>query len=155
MRVHSLRRTQTVRRPLGEVFSFFQNPENLSLITPENLGFKILTPRPVRMKEGAVIDYTISLGGIPVRWTSLISEFDPPRHFVDIQLRGPYLFWHHKHTFTAIAEGTVINDDVLYALPFGIAGEITHYLAVRRKLEAIFQLRSRVIANLFAERVSA
>jgi ligand-binding SRPBCC domain-containing protein len=145
-----LERTQFLPVPPDEAFRFFDRPENLADITPAELGFRILTPSPIAMKEGALIDYTIRVLGIPVRWTTLITQYDPPRGFVDQQLKGPYSFWHHTHAFRAVKGGTEMTDTVQYLLPFGPIGSLVHSLAVRRKLEAIFEHRSRVIAGRFA-----
>jgi hypothetical protein len=135
--------------PPDEAFRFFDRPENLADVTPAELGFRILTPSPIAMKEGALIDYTIRVLGMPVRWTTLITSYDPPRGFVDQQLRGPYSFWHHTHAFRAVDGGTEMTDTVRYLLPFGPLGALAHSVAVRRQLEGIFDHRSRVIAGRF------
>lgn len=149
MKVHRLYREQIVRKPLEEVFAFFERPENLDAITPPELGFHILTPSPIPMQHGTLIDYTIRLLGIPMRWTTYIAQYDPPHRFVDVQLRGPYSFWHHTHTFTPIDHTTTkIIDEVLYAIPFGIVGELAHVLWIRRTLDRIFRYRAKRIAEL-------
>ena len=104
------------------------------------------------MKEGAVIDYTIRVAGIPQRWTTLITEFTPPSRFVDLQLRGPYSYWHHTHIFVAIDDGTKVIDDVHYALPFGLLGRLAHSLFVQRMLRSIFDFRRRALEDLFLSR---
>lgn len=149
MKVYTLKRKQKVKRPLKEVFNFFDRPENLSKLTPDALGFKILTPPPIVMKEGALIDYTVKVMGINIHWRTLISTYDPPDKFVDEQLKGPYSFWHHTHRFKEIPEGTSIEDEVHYALPFGIIGRLVHSLFVKRQLKKIFDYRSRTIAGIF------
>jgi len=148
MKLYTLRREQTVKAPLEEVFRFFEQPDNLEKITPDSVGFNILTPRPIKMQVGAVLDYTIKLLGLPVRWTTQITEYEPPYRFVDVALRGPYSFWHHTHTFEAGGQGTVMTDVVRYALPFGYLGGITHALWVRRQLNQIFDYRSRIIQRM-------
>lgn len=150
MKVFALQRQHLVRRPHREVFRFFEQPENLATITPPWLGFRIVTPSPVTMKKGAVIDYTITIAGKRIRWQSLISAYDPPYKFVDDQLRGPYTLWRHTHTFSETDGGTIISDEVHYALPFGPVGRIAHALFVQRQLETIFDYRARVIDQLFA-----
>jgi ligand-binding SRPBCC domain-containing protein len=150
MRVHTLFRRQLVPTPIAEVFTFFSRPENLERLTPPGLGFRILTPSPIAMKEGAVIDYTIRLAGMPVRWTTLITLYEPPHRFVDLQLKGPYAYWHHTHSFEETPDGTLLTDEVRYALPFGFLGEIAHELAVKRQLAYIFSQRSAVIESLFS-----
>ena len=105
--MHTLTTEQTVTAPLAQVSDFFSRPENLARLTPPHLAFEILTPLPVTMRPGAVIDYLIRLGPLPMRWRTLISDFDPPHGFVDQQLSGPYSFWHHTHTFIAVPGGIV------------------------------------------------
>jgi len=151
MKIYTLKRQQLIRKPLHEVFSFFTKPENLELLTPKNLGFQILTPVPIIMKEGAVIDYTIKIAGFPVRWTTLITSYEPLHRFVDLQLKGPYSYWHHTHTFTETADGVIISDEVYYSMPFGILGKVAHLLFVKRQLESIFTLRGDIIEKIFAE----
>lgn len=150
MTTYTLRRQQVIPRTLEEVFTFFSRPENLARITPDNMGFMILTPLPIVMKPGALVDYTVRIMGIRVRWTSLITSYDPPRCFVDEQIRGPYSFWHHRHFFNETEGGTEIVDDVHYALPGGVLAPLVHSLFVRRQLERIFDHRARVIAQEFS-----
>ena len=149
MSVHHLQREQFVPTPLDDVFPFFADPANLAALTPPSLCFEILTPRPLTMKAGAVIDYRIRLGPLPVRWRTLITTFEPPHRFVDEQLRGPYDLWHHTHTFVERDGGTVLGDHVVYALPLGPLGEFAHALDVRRRLNAIFAYRRRIVAERF------
>jgi hypothetical protein len=155
MRVHTFKRTQRFKQPLHIVFSFFQNPENLARITPSSLGFKMLTPSPIQMRQGVVIDYTVSPLLIPMRWTTLIAEYDPPHTFVDIQLKGPYSMWHHTHSFRAIEGGTEMTDDVRFVMPLLILGDIVHTLVVRRQLEEIFDFRARAIAEFLSSQTTA
>jgi ligand-binding SRPBCC domain-containing protein len=150
VKVFALHREQSVPRPRAEVFALFERPENLALITPASLGFQLLTPGPIEMRAGALIDYVIHVLGLPVRWTTLIAAYEPPHRFVDVQLRGPYTFWHHTHTFAEADGRTRITDDVRYALPFGPLGVAVHALLVRRQLAGIFAHRSEVIGRLFA-----
>ncbi|MBE0565176.1 MAG: SRPBCC family protein [Krumholzibacteria bacterium] len=150
MALHEFRAEQRVPRPRDAVFAFFAQPENLARITPPWLGFRILTPPPLPMHEGALIDYVIRLGPLPTRWRTLITTFDPPHRFVDEQLAGPYSFWHHTHEFEADGDdGTLIRDCVRYVLPGGPLGDLVHALAVRRQIAGIFAHRRVVIAALF------
>src|SRR5262249_28075861 len=115
MSAHILEREQLVMRPLEECFAFFCDAFNLERITPPFLKFRIVTPRPIQMGQGAVIDYALSLYGIPVRWRTLIDAWAPPGMFVDEQLSGPYALWRHTHTFEAVApDRTLMRDRVLY-----------------------------------------
>ncbi|GBC81082.1 hypothetical protein HRbin10_00187 [bacterium HR10] len=149
MKLYRLFRQQWVPAPLEEVFAFFDRPENLNAITPPSLHFRLLTPSPVPMHQGALIDYSIRLLGVPMRWTTYIAVYEPPHCFVDVQLRGPYSFWHHTHRFVAKNGGTEITDEVLYVLPFGLLGRLAYALWVRRQLEYIFAYRRERIAELF------
>jgi ligand-binding SRPBCC domain-containing protein len=150
MRLYSLKRKQVVNKPPVEVFDFFSKPENLARITPSNMGFNTLTPSPIVMRTGTVIDYTIKILGFSVHWRTLISSFDPPRSFTDEQLKGPYSIWHHKHQFEKTENGTFIKDNVTYALPFGFLGRIVHTLFVKRQLNHIFDYRFTVIKEILS-----
>ncbi|MFN0118071.1 MAG: SRPBCC family protein [Elusimicrobiota bacterium] len=149
MKTHELHHTQLIKKSLPDVFSFFENPANLAKITPPELGFKILTPTPIQMGKGSLIDYTVCVMRFPIRWTSLISEYEPPHKFVDVQLKGPYSFWHHTHLFEEHPEGTLIKDIVHYCLPFGLVGNLLHGLFVKRQLHGIFAYREKVISDFF------
>ena len=137
--------------PLDEVFSFFSRPENLARITPPELGFELLSPSPVPMAEGGVIDYRIRVLGLPLRWTSVITVYEPPHRFVDEQRRGPYASWRHEHRFAAVPGGTLVEDEVAYALPLGPLGTLARTLFVKRQLERIFAYRNQRIAAFFEE----
>ncbi|MDX2088884.1 MAG: SRPBCC family protein [Kofleriaceae bacterium] len=147
--MHRLERTQVVARPRSEVFAFFSDATNLERITPPSLGFSILTPAPIEMREGARIDYRIKLNGIPMRWTTLIAAYEPGVRFIDVQERGPYKLWHHTHTFRDVYGGTEIGDLVLYEIGRGALGTLAHAMFVRRQLAHIFDYRSKVMKELF------
>jgi len=150
MGIHMLERRQLLPLKPGEVFPFFGAPGNLARITPPWLDFRILTPSPITMKVGTVIDYTIRWLGIPVRWKTLITSHEPPWKFVDEQIRGPYSLWHHTHLFKEIPSGTEMTDIVRYVLPGGPIGDVAHAMAVRRQLNDIFNYRAEAITNLLA-----
>ena len=136
--------------PIGEVFEFFALARNLERITPRWLRFQVLTPEPVPMYAGALIDYRLRVHGLPLRWTSRIEEWVPGRSFVDRQLRGPYKLWHHRHSFKATGSGTLVRDQVDYALPLGPLGGAAHALLVRSDLEQIFDFRQSAVRQALA-----
>jgi ligand-binding SRPBCC domain-containing protein len=152
-RERSLITMQIVHRPLDEVFAFFAEPRNLARITPPSLRFRLVAPEHPVMARGLVLRYRIRSLGVPMTWVSEITEYDPPREFVDVQRRGPYAAWHHRHTFRAIAEGTEVADVVTYRLPFGAIGAIAHPV-VRRQLDAIFAYRKSAINAAFGTPVA-
>jgi len=121
-----LHRVTTVSSSLENVFLFFSNAENLAVLTPPFLGFRILTPLPIHMEKGTLIEYELRILGIPTRWTTLITTYEAPHRFVDQQLKGPYSFWHHTHEFEAIEGGVRMTDTVRYVMPFGLLGACVH-----------------------------
>ena len=146
---HRLSSSQLVPRSRDEVFAFFAEPENLARLTPPGMRFELLTDDR-RMRAGLILDYRLRpLLGVPVRWQTHIDAYDPPRAFHDVQERGPYGAWRHTHTFEAVEGGTLVRDEVEYALPFGPLGEIAHRLAVRSQLAEIFRFRARAIESIF------
>ena len=150
-RIFELHRRQEVNAPLADVFAFFERPDNLSRITPGDMGFVILTPPPLRTRDGAILDYVLRVLGVQIHWRTMITSYNPPHHFVDEQLLGPYLFWHHAHRFEETPNGCAIIDDVRYVMPFGPLGEIAHALFVKRQLTHIFDYRSRRISEMFGD----
>ena len=143
---YRLSRSLLVPRPIDEVFAFFGNAANLERLTPPFLKFRILTPAPIVMRPGTLIDYRISLHGLPMRWRSEITEWRPPYSFVDEQRRGPYKSWVHRHTFSEDAGGTLVGDDVRYEV---MGGALVHTLLVKGQLEKIFNYRVAVLEQLF------
>lgn len=134
--------------PPEHVFPFFADAKNLELLTPPWLSFRILTPTPIAMQVGALIDYRITLRGLPIRWRTRIARWQPDHAFADEQLRGPYAIWHHTHTFTPQDGGTVLGDDVVMRPRGGpLAGLVMRM--VRGDVERIFAHRGRVMAQRF------
>lgn len=145
---HRFLETVTViPRPVADVFAFFADAENLERITPPELAFQILTPTPIDVREGTIIDYRLRLFGVPFLWRTRIVQWRPGDQFVDEQIRGPYRSWKHRHTFTAYEKGTHMIDRVEYRLPFEPAGALALPL-VRRQLDRIFRYRASAIARL-------
>lgn len=145
-----LHRVQWVPTPLAETFDFFSRPQNLARITPPWLAFRMVSD-DADMREGLRIEYRIRPFGIPRKWVSGITAYDPPHRFVDEQLRGPYAGWHHEHGFRAADGGTEVTDTVSYALPLGPLGRLAHVLFVRRQLEAIFAFRQEQLDALLGD----
>jgi ligand-binding SRPBCC domain-containing protein len=147
-RAVSLTREQWVPRPLAEVFPFFADAKNLEALTPPWLNFRIVA-QPDQMGSGALIEYQLRLHGVPLRWRTLIASWEPPHRFVDEQLSGPYLLWHHEHTFAERDGGTVLGDHVRYLAPGGPLAPLIHRWLVRPDLERIFEYRRQVVEQRF------
>lgn len=144
---HILRTEIVLPRPRDEVFAFFSAAENLGRITPPELSFRILTPLPVAMREGALIEYRLGLFGLSFTWRTLISRWDPPYAFTDEQLKGPYHTWVHTHRFDEVPGGTRVSDEVRYRLPLYPLGEAA-FPIVRLQLARIFGYRTRRLQEL-------
>lgn len=134
--------------PPEELFPFFADAANLDAITPPWLHFHIVTPPPIVMHEGTLIDYRLRVRGVPLRWRTRISAWQPPHRFVDEQLRGPYRQWIHEHTFELRKGGTLARDRVRYAVPFDW---LLHHWFVRPDIERIFRHRSMALRMIFAQ----
>jgi ligand-binding SRPBCC domain-containing protein len=151
MAVHRLERRQYVGRPLDEVFAFFAEAGNLERLTPPWLSFRVLTPEPVQMDAGTLIDYRLRLHGFALGWTSQIEVWEPDRQFVDRAIRGPFSLWHHRHRFSASGAGTIVSDEVHYAPPLGLLGEVAERLLVSRDLGRIFDYRREAVARILGQ----
>jgi len=146
--VHLLKREQRVSLPIEEAFAFYGDAHNLERITPPWLGFEVTTPRPIEMGVGTLIEYRLRLHRVPVRWRTRIEAWEPPRRFVDAQVKGPYSLWEHTHTFEEDGpEATIIRDLVRYSIPFGPLGELADRLLVQRDLRQIFDYRRDAVAR--------
>lgn len=146
MKIHELQRELWLPRTLTEIFPFFADATNLGTLTPPWLNFRILSPRPIPMRVGTLIDYRIVVHGIPFRWQSEITVWEPPHRFVDEQRRGPYRIWRHEHRFAESDGGTMLSDRVQYAVLFD---PLVHRWLVRPDIERIFAFRTKKMRELF------
>lgn len=136
-------------RPIDQVFPFFADAHNLDRLTPPHLNFEILTPAPINMAPGTLIDYRIRLRALPMRWRTRITEWDPPHGFADEQLRGPYRWWIHRHRFIPDGDGTIMTDTVDYGVPGGPLAPLINSLMVQRDVRRIFEYRTIAITEIF------
>ena len=150
--VHVLRLEQRLSAPPEAVFPFFADARNLEALTPPLLRFRLLTPEPVAMGVGTFLQYALRIHGVPVRWDTLIQEWEPPHRFVDVQVRGPYRLWHHTHSLEPVDDGsaTLMRDTVRYAVGFGFFGEVARRAVVVRDVRAIFAFRAERVPALLA-----
>lgn len=147
-RHHVLSSHQWVPAAPGECFAFFSDAGNLEALTPPFLHFRIATPLPIAMRTGSLIEYRLSLLGLPLPWLTRIEDWQPGLGFTDTQLRGPYARWVHRHTFTPADGGTWLRDEVEYALPLAPLSDPVHAVFVRPRLHQIFAYRRDAIARL-------
>jgi ligand-binding SRPBCC domain-containing protein len=151
--VHVLEREQLLPRARSDVFAFFADALNLEAITPPWLGFRVLTPGPIAMGPGTLIEYRLRLHGLRVDWLTRIEIWEPGRRFVDTQVRGPYRIWRHTHLFEDHPEGTLVRDRVSYEIPLGPLGALARLLFVRRDLDRIFDYRRLAVAEALGAEV--
>ena len=148
MPIHTLRREQRLSGEPEAAFAFFADARNLEAITPPLLRFRVVTPAPIVMRAGTLIRYRLRVHGVPVRWLTQITAWEPPHRFVDEQLDGPYALWHHTHTFECDGDETIMRDVVRYRVGFGPLGALADALVVRRDLAGIFDYRAERVPQL-------
>lgn len=148
---HKLFREQQLNCDIETAWKFFSSANNLSKITPKDMGFTVLTEmEDDEIYEGMLIDYYVSpLFGIKMKWQTEITHVDLQKSFIDFQRKGPYKLWNHHHEFISNDEGVLMRDTIDYELPMGFLGEIAHSLFVKKKLDSIFDYRFRVLSRLF------
>jgi ligand-binding SRPBCC domain-containing protein len=149
---HVLERRLWLPRPRPEVFAFFADPRNLPRVNPPSARFRWLTPPPATLATGAVLDFSIRVGGVPIHWRVFVREFDPPFRFFDAQLLGPFARWEHRHVFVEGPpegpHGTWVEDRVTYRLPLGPLGRLAHRLGAGRRIVGIFAYRAERLQAL-------
>ena len=143
---YTLTAEQRLAESREEIFSFFADARQLETLTPPSLSFALLNETPIEMQTGTLIDYQLRIHGIPIRWQSKISVWEPPVRFVDEQMKGPYRFWRHEHLFEETDQGVTVRDIVHYAVPLG---GVVHTLFVKRDLKHIFEYRQQKLAEIF------
>lgn len=146
MRTYQLQTNLWLPRPQREIFRFFSDPINLEKITPPWLRFEILSPSSLVVARGTRIDYRLRIRGLPIRWQSAITLWEPPLRFVDQQTRGPYRIWIHEHTFSGCEDGTIAGDSVVYAAP---GGKLVQKWLIEPDLTRIFHYRHQVLQEIF------
>ena len=151
--LHQLNATIELPLPVDRVFAFFADATNLERITPPELKFRILTPTPIDIRTGTLIDYQLGLFFLRFGWRTEIREWNPPHHFVDVQLKGPYKQWIHRHEFTPIPGGTRITDRVDYELPLSPLGDVALPI-IKLQLARIFRYRTDATRRLLLGRDS-
>lgn len=148
--IHTLKREQVIPAPLEKVWTYFADPRNLNELTPPDMNFEIVAGGDEAMYAGQIIEYRVEfVRGLRSLWLTEIAHVEPDRRFVDEQRVGPYRFWVHEHRFTPVVDGVRMNDQVTYAAPFGPLGDLVNTLWIRRRLEGIFDYRTRKIVELF------
>jgi len=153
MAARKLQSIQKIPASQEAVWKLFSNPESLKLITPDNMGFKVLSIQTTEtVYPGQIIEYRVSpLFGIPLYWKTEIIEVKEKEYFIDEQRKGPYRLWRHEHYFRAVEGGVEMRDIVHYENPYGIIGKWANTLLVRKKLRRIFEYRYRKVEEIFGK----
>lgn len=152
-KVYSIKTIQQLPISLAQAWDFFSSPANLKKITPDNLGFKIISNHHgYKMYAGQIIEYTVCpVFGIPMYWMTEITNVQDHSYFIDEQRFGPYSMWHHQHHFKTVDGGVEMTDIVHYKLPLWFLGDIANTLFVKKQLQHIFNYRSAKVAELFGK----
>ena len=150
MKIYTLHKTQKLPISLDDAWEFLCNPANLSKLTPNEMNMKIISGADRPMYAGQVLQYSVTpLPGFKTKWVSEITQYEEKKYFVDLQLYGPYAFWHHKHFVHEIEGGVEMEDIIDYKVPLGILGRLVHPFLVKPKLESIFDYRREQLEQLF------
>lgn len=152
MAIYQLHKKQQLPISVEEAWLFLSDPKNLKTITPDYMGFDIVSGESDKMYPGQIIEYIVKpILGIPIKWVTEITHVVENKYFVDEQRFGPYSLWHHKHFIKEIPNGVEMEDLIHYKIPFGFVGQLVHPLLVKPKLEQIFEYRQKKLIELFGE----
>lgn len=152
MKIYTLHQTQKLPISLETAWDFLCNPANLSKLTPPEMNMTIISGADRAMYAGQVLQYSVTpIAGFKTKWVSEITQYEDKKYFVDLQLYGPYAFWHHKHFVNEIDGGVEMEDIIDYKVPFGILGRLVHPILVKPKLDAIFNFRTQKLEEIFGE----
>ncbi|WP_445457840.1 SRPBCC family protein [Flavobacterium sp. HNIBRBA15423] len=152
MKIYTLNSKQNLPISIDDAWEFLSNPKNLKTITPDYMGFNILSGADKPMFSGQIIQYIVTpIFGIPTKWVTEITHVHDKKYFVDEQRFGPYSLWHHKHFLKEIPNGVEMEDIIDYKIPMGILGQLVHPILVKPKLNEIFDYRRRKLIALFGE----
>ena len=152
MKIYRFQKKQKLPITLDQAWAFLCNPANLSKLTPPEMNMKIISGAEKQMYAGQVIQYSVTpLPGFKTKWVSEITQFQDKKYFIDLQLYGPYAFWHHKHFIKEIDGGVEMEDIIDYKVPFGLLGQLVHPILVKPKLESIFKYRTKQLETIFGK----
>ena len=152
MKIYTLHKKQKLPISIDDAWTFLCNPANLSKLTPKEMNMKIISGADRPMYAGQVLQYSVTpLPGFKTKWVSEITQYEEKKYFVDLQLYGPYAFWHHKHFVHEIDGGVEMEDIIDYKVPFGFLGRWLHPVLVKPKLESIFNYRKEQLEALFGK----
>ena len=152
MKIYRLHTTQNLPISINEAWNFLSDPVNLKTITPDYMGFEILSGAEKKMFPGQIIQYIVTpILGIPTKWVTEITHVKKGEYFVDEQRFGPYSLWHHKHFLKPIKNGVEMEDIIDYKIPFGLFGQMIHPILVKPKLNEIFKYREIKLVELLGE----
>ena len=152
MKIYRLHKKQNLPITIEQAWDFLSSPKNLKTITPDYMGFNILSGADRPMFPGQIIQYIVTpVLGIKTKWVTEITHVRDKEYFVDEQRFGPYALWHHKHFIKEIEGGVEMEDIIDYKVPMGILGQLVHPILVKPKLEEIFSYRTKKLEELFGK----
>ena len=150
MKLYTVHKKQKLPISLNKAWSFLSDPNNLSLLTPKEMNFTIISKDQKPMYAGQVIQYSVTpIAGIKTKWISEITHLKKDNYFIDVQLFGPYSFWHHKHFIKEIEGGVIMEDVIHYKPPFGLIGVLLNFLFINSKLNSVFKHRKLELIKTF------